>query len=394
MPAPSQPTAPTPEGPPTLTMAHPLRGCHVRCGAVPPDAVWTHVLERLNLPDLHDYAQVRQATDAQGHYVALTLQPTRAQQWAPKLDTLGLTQTLQLDTHAQEHDLLREIVVAMLLGPIAFEFPSVDEMVSAVRIRVNIVHAARKTTLAFETSTAERPEAFWHYDEDAGFVIRPGVSLVQALVHATQPAISGSLYSFSCYRASEYVLLLGIAQELEQCNPALYAQLQTLWATHPIKSGKFHDVFLHEQGSMENPLPPHYFVPGDRTWFRNPDEASAEASGFEGSWVMYLGGGLFSNFWKRDQAFTLVDKCLEIYHWRHGLYIDSAGEERINEDIVAQRVQTSRETPGEVERICTLMERYREPRGVYTDAGGCIDTTREFARWVRPGTSNMVLPRA
>jgi hypothetical protein len=38
------------------------------------------------------------------------------------------------------------------------------------------------------------------------------------------------------------------------------------------------------------------------------------------------------------------------------------------------------------------MERYREPRGVYTHAGGCIDTTREFARWVCTATSDMVLP--
>jgi hypothetical protein len=172
----------------------------------------------------------------------------------------------------------------------------------------------------------------------------------------------------------------------------LLAQLQTLWETHPIKSGQFHEVFLHEQGSMEQPLPLHYFVPGDRTWFRNPDSDSAEASGFEGSWVMYLGGGLFSNFWKPNAAFTLEDKCLEIYHWRDGLYTDAEGEERINEDKVAECVQATRKNPAEVQRIMAVMERYREGRGIYTEAGGCIDTTREFARWVHPGTTNMVLP--
>ncbi len=39
------------------------------------------------------------------------------------------------------------------------------------------------------------------------------------------------------------------------------------------------------------------------------------------------------------------------------------------------------------------MTRWREPRGVYTEAGGCMDTTREFARWVRPGTSDMAIPK-
>ena len=220
------------------------------------------------------------------------------------------------------------------------------------------------------------------------------MSLIRALEMATQPAVSGALYSFSCYRASEYVILLGIAQELLHCNPALYAQLQAMWSSHPIKSGKFHDVFLHEQGSMDAPLPPYYFVPGDRAWFRNPDEPSSEASGFEGSWVMYLGGGLFNNFWKRDQPYTLTDKCLEIYHWRHGLYRDAQGDERIDEDRVARRIEASMQDTAEVARIVALMARYREPRGVYTAIGGCIDTTREFARWVCPGTADLVLPLA
>jgi hypothetical protein len=145
---------------------------------------------------------------------------------------------------------------------------------------------------------------------------------------------------------------------------------------------------------MEVPLPPYFFVPGDRTWFRNPDEASADASGFEGSWVIYLGAGQFSNFWKHTEPYTLVDKCLEIYHWRDGLYRDALGDERIDEPKVAQYVARTRRDPMEMARILQLMQRYREPRGVYTDAGGCIDTTREFARWVCPGTADLVLPSA
>lgn len=161
------------------------------------------------------------------------------------LDTLTLAARLHLDTTAHVQDLVREIVVSMLMGPVVFEFPSVDELMSAVRIRVNIVQAARKTTLAFHTSEAERPADYWVYDEDRGFITRPSVSLIRALEMATQPGVSGALYSFSCYRASEYLILLGIAQELAHCNPPLYAQLQSMWGTHPIKSGKFHDVFLH-----------------------------------------------------------------------------------------------------------------------------------------------------
>jgi len=369
-----------------------LRGVKIYDAKGTPQGVCASLLAPLALADLEALIDVAAGADAGGGFTSLILQAEPQARWAPAFDTLQLAANLQLDTTASTTDLTREIVVAMLMGPVAFEFPSIDECLSAVRIRINTVLAARKTMLDFQTSEAERPQDCWTYDEDYGFTIRPGASLTDALTKATQPDISGALYSFSCYRASEYVILLAIAQELEHCNPALYAQLQTLWSTRPIKSGKFHDVFLREQGSMEAPLPPRYFVPGDRTWFRNPDEASADASGFEGSWVMYLGSGLFSNFWKRNAAFSLVDKCLEIYHWRNGLYFDAEGEQRIDEAKVATLVAATRQNADEVARIVAIMERYREPRGVYTNAGGCIDTTREFARWVHPGTTDLLLP--
>jgi hypothetical protein len=33
----------------------------------------------------------------------------------------------------------------------------------------------------------------------------------------------------------------------------------------------------------------------------------------------------------------------------------------------------------------------RDKFGVYAD-GGCVDTTREYPRWVCPGTSDIILP--
>lgn len=160
-----------------------IEGCHIR-GPLPADTETTcvDVLNRLGLTDLQPWVNTEAGMDELGPYVALRLDAQQARQWAPDLDTLGLAATMQLDSIAHLEDLTREIVVSMLMGPIAFEFPSVDELVSAVRIRINIVQAARKTTLAFHTSEAERPADFWRYDEDWGFVIRPGVSLCQALI--------------------------------------------------------------------------------------------------------------------------------------------------------------------------------------------------------------------
>lgn len=314
-----------------------------------------------------------------------------AREWAPEFDTTQLCQRLKLDTGASVADLEKEILVAMLVGPVAFEFPSYAEARSAIHIRRNIVLAARRTALDFHTTEAERPEDYWTYVEGKGFTLLPGRSLIEGLVKATQPEVSGQLYAFSCYRATEYVILLGLAQELAASNPGLLARLQRQWENRPIMSGQFHDVFLHEYGSMDAPLPPTYYVPGDRLWFRNPDERSADVTGYEGSWVFYLGGGRFTNFWKRDQPFSLTAKCLEIHHWRHGAYVDGQGEPQMDEAIVEERVRATQNDPAEVARIMQRMLRLRDPKGVYQE-GGCIDTSREYPRCIHPGTADIRLP--
>jgi hypothetical protein len=307
-------------------------------------------------------------------------------------DTLNLCRDLGLDTTANLVHLEREIVLALLAAPRTLRFASAAEFLAAVAIRRNIVVAARATQLAFGTAEANRPESHWTYDEDRGFTVLPGQSLIEALTLATQPdAGNGQMYAFSCYRASEYVMLLGIARALERVNPPLLAALQRQWETNAIQSGAFHDVFLVEYGSLDAPLPLRYYVPGDRVWFRNPDALSSDASGYEGSWVIYLGNGLFSNFWQRDRPYSLVAKCLEIYHWRHGTWVDPEGDLRMNEAIVDAKVAETAANPAALATVVARMSRLRDGRGIYAD-GGCIDFSREFARSVCPGTANIVLP--
>ncbi len=346
--------------------------------------------QQLETLKLHRFVHTILSAESGRYSIRFLLHEEIAGEWAPDCDTMQLCTHLQLDTQTSSTDLTREILLAMLLSPVAFEFPSHDELQAAVRIRHNIVTAGRSTAMAFDTAAAERPAEYWTYSEENGFTVLPGQPLIKALQKATQPDDSGKLYSFSCYRATEYVILLGIAQELMASNPALHQQLQQQWEQQAIMSGKFHDVFLREYGSMETPLPPKYYVPGDRLWFRNPDPHSSDIMGYEGSWVFYLGNGLFSNFWKRDQPYTLTSKCLELYHWRNATYHDLAGELQLDESVVEARVSESMQDPVEVERILTQMLRLREPTGVYVE-GGCIDTTREYPRWVCPHTADLGL---
>lgn len=327
-----------------------------------------------------------------GYEGVFKLAPEAARRLAADGDTMHLCRELGLDTDASPADLEREIVLALLAAPRLLRFASAAEFLSAVAVRRNIVVAARRTQLAFGTSHAERPATHWSYDEERGFTILPGQPLIEALTLATQPdAGDGRLYAFSCYRASEYVILLGLAQELERVNPPLLAALQRQWETRAIQSGAYHDAFLTEFGALDAPLPPRWYVPGDRVWFRNPDAASSNASGFEGSWVIYLGNGLFTNFWQRDRPFTFADKCVEIYHWRHATYRDDEGELRIDEDVVAAHVAATRADPVRFAAVVARMARLRDGRGIYAE-GGCIDASREFPRPICPGTADISLP--
>lgn len=314
-----------------------------------------------------------------------------ADAFLPDYDTTGVAQRLGLSPDTNDADLDREILLTMLASPVAFTFPDVAELRSAVRLRRYIVQAARKTALAFDTEHAERPEGYWTYREATGFTMLPGRSLIEGLRLATQPETSGQLYAFSCYRATEYVTVLGIAQELQHSNPELARRLQCQWETRAVMSGRFHDAFLHEYGSLDAPLPQRFYVPGDRLWFRNPDAASSDVEGYEGSWVFYLGNGQFNNFWERDRPYTLTSKCVEIYHWRHGFHLDAAGKPAMDEAIVKERVAQTLADPDATAAILERMARIRDPQGVYAE-GGCIDATRERVRWMRPAHCDIVLP--
>jgi len=304
--------------------------------------------------------------------------------FAPDSNTLSL--------HAIATQISQEILWALLVSPVGFEFKSLEALASSVRVRKNIALAARKTALAFKTEAAERPVDYWHYEEEAGFILQPGQGLINALVSATQPEATGKLYDFSCYRASEYVILLGLAQEASKHNTPLLDDLQKLNEVHAVRSGQFHDVYLHEYGTAEKPLPSHFFVPGDRLWFRNPDEASSDITGYEGSWVIYMGSGLFSNFWKRDQPYTLIAKCVEIYHWRDGLQTKSDGELWMDESVVEACMVDTLRNPTKLKKVLQRMMKMRDPKGVYAD-GGCLDSTREYPKQIFPGINELNLPR-
>ena len=321
--------------------------------------------------------------DTPGLLVRATLAPGALACWAPGFDTLSLCPRVGLDIGARVRDMEIKIAIEMLAAPLAYQFPSAREWCCSIRLRSQVALAARNARVAFATQTAERPLADWSWDDEAGWRLRDGVDLVGALERAVHPQPGAALSSFSCYRATEHVLLLGLARELQRVDANRYRQLQARWRREALRSEVFVSAFLREHGSNASPLPVGYYVPGDRVWFRNPDEASSNVTGYEGSWVIYLGNGKFCNFWEEKAPYSLIDKCIEIYHWRDAVVPagKAGGEDWIDEARVAHQVQSTQADPRRKARVLRRMMRLRDLSGVYAN-GGCLDRTREHLRWL------------
>jgi hypothetical protein len=224
--------------------------------------------------------------------------------------------------------------------------------------------------------------------DEGAFILRSGESLVEALEAALCPEVTGKRYSFSCREASEYLMLYGLTKELETSNPSLLEKITAQGRSKPLIADDFNEAFLFERGSRERPFPKHCYVPGGRVWFKNPDEQSVEADGFEGSWVCYLGAGEFVNLWDKNKPYSIEKKCIEIYHWRHGVNTLESGSVAMDEHIVDEKMQATFSDAEETRRILALMMEYRAPPGVY-GTGGCIDMSRDSLKWVCEGTSNI-----
>jgi hypothetical protein len=284
----------------------------------------------------------------------------------------------------------REIILSMVRSPLTYFFPNHNEFFASVRMRRNAADAARITQITFDSEAALRPLDYWTYVNNKGFILNKNKNLIDALSKTIHPEEGSTLYSFSCSRACEYVVLLALTQELEVSNPELLSDIEARWRTTPLLSSDFDNAFIREQGSFETPFPIRFYVPGDRVWFRNPDEYSTNVTGFEGSWVIYLGFGRFSNYWDFSEPTSIEQKCIEIYHWRDGVVRLSSGEYWMDEPLVAEYVKKSLANPQARDAIISQMMKLHDQSGIYKD-GGFISPVRDEIRWICKLTSQISL---
>jgi hypothetical protein len=284
----------------------------------------------------------------------------------------------------------REIVLSMVRSPLTYFFPTSDEFFASVRMRRNAADVARITQITFDSEAALRPLDYWTYVDNKGFILNKDKNLIDALSKTIHPDEGNVLYSFSCSRACEYVVLLALTQELEETNPELLSNIETRWRKNPLLSSDFDNAFIREQGSFKTPFPIRFYVPGDRVWFRNPDEYSTNVTGFEGSWVIYLGFGRFSNYWDFTEPTSIEQKCLEMFHWRNGVVRLDSGEYWMDEPLVVEYVKKSLADPQERNAIVSQMMKLHDESGVYKD-GGFISPARDEVRWICKPTSQITV---
>ncbi len=294
----------------------------------------------------------------------------------PDFDTANITTFLRTHQPNRDRALISEIILAMALSPDVVYFGSEQELKSNLRMRCTVVQVASRTELNFDTSSITRPQAYWIYTKENGFLLRQGVSLADGLERALCPDVSGFTYAFSCQRASEYLILYAVVCELQKVNKTGLNDVEQQWRKRALTGDDFLFRFLGERGTRENPMPMRYYIPGDRIWFKNPDDHSSDLEGFEGSWVIYLGGGRFCNLWDRHRPYTLEEKCLEIYYWSQCVEVSPAGIPWMNEAVVKEQVNKALNDPALSRSILEKMMVYRDPTGVYAD-GGCIDLSRD-----------------
>jgi hypothetical protein len=327
-----------------------------------------------------------------GASVGFTFDRQCADRLAQQSDTSRLAERLHLESPTRRLDLETEIVVSLLLSPVELRFASWADLTSSIRVRVNIVEAAREAQIEFRTDDAERPAEYWSYEEGRGFVLRHNQPLIPAIEAAIRPGASGRLYSFSCWRATEYIILLAIAREAERCNADLLGRLTRQAEMRALKRDEFDRAFVQTYGSQGQPLPVRFYIPGDRTWFRNPDRDSFEVDGYEGSFTFYLGAGRFSDFWKPGNTHSLRDKCVEIHCWREATYRDAEGMLRLDDRLAESLAERTSQHPALLNRILDEMLQLQAPPGCF--GGGCVEPTRDAPRSVVPPACTVDLPDA
>lgn len=148
-------------------------------------------------------------------------------------------------------------------------------------------------------------------------------------------------YSIGCYLAAKATYTFAIldfyhrqphhAQETNHIFQRLAAGDSPFEGIEPSAMWRFepdHDFTRPDQVGklmkLQHKVAAKNFVPGDWAYFYNTDPSSHQKIGYEGSNTIYLGRGLFVDFYNdAEHKYTYEQKLSEVFQWRHGVFSQS-----------------------------------------------------------------------
>lgn len=217
---------------------------------------------------------------------------------------------------------------------------SAEFFIDHVGIRQNTVLWAQD----LEWQWPEGGPAFWNKKYWNKGTPHENVSVVEAFMDMFW---NQKEYGIGCYTATKMVMVQGILdyyarvrpnpKALEKVIARLYSDKDPLVNVEPRKMWSFEKDFdmneINQPGKilvMHERVKATNFVPGDWTYLLNTDPVSWEKTGYEGSNAVYLGNGLFDDYYNdNNHSYTYKRKLDEVYNWRHGVFSRSRDAAKI-----------------------------------------------------------------
>jgi hypothetical protein len=169
-------------------------------------------------------------------------------------------------------------------------------------------------------------------------------------------------YRIGCYAATKLIVMQGLLDYYARVRPdparlrdieaRLWSDGEPLAAVEPAAMWSFEPGFdargANRPGKivgLQYGVASRNFVPGDWAYFLNTDPVSYGKTGYEGSNVIYLGRGRFSDAYNENHhAYTWREKLDEVYQWKNGVFSRSRHIAR-RKPLTEAELLRLRETP-------------------------------------------------
>ena len=238
----------------------------------------------------------------------------------------------------------KEILLSLLQHGRLTEFRGNACSISALRdhvgVRQNIVAWAEKLNWQWPNGDS----AFWNNKFWNKGTPLPSVSLDKALLDAF---INQKQYGIGCFTATKLSYAQGILDYfvrikkdsvkaalvrerlLQDQDPLVGVAPPSMWSFER----DFDPSELNMPGkilSIKRGIAIGNFVPGDWIYLLNTDAMSYEKPGYEGSNAIYLGRGIFDDYYNdNNHHYTYKEKLDEVYQWRNGVFSRSRDFKKI-----------------------------------------------------------------